>query len=160
MNNIEDFMSYSNFLFLERDVTDLSIQDTIMDICNKNNYQITEIYHLACMASPDKYKKYPIETLNTCFMGTQNMLQLAEKTDARFLLTSTSEVYGDPLIHPQPEEYYGNVNTVGERSCYDEGKRVAETLLYEYRHKHGVDAKIVRLYCVWKIQRYLLMLFV
>jgi UDP-glucuronate decarboxylase len=145
MNNIEDFMSHSNFLFLKKDVTDLSIQNMIMDICNENHFQITEIYHLACMASPDKYKKYPIETLNTCFMGTQHMLQLAEKNNARILLTSTSEVYGDPLIHPQPEEYYGNVNTVGERSCYDEGKRVAETLVYEYR-KHGIDAKIVRIF--------------
>ena len=107
---------------------------------------IDEIYHLACIASPDKYKKYSIETLVTSFTGTKNILDLAKKHNAKILFTSTSEVYGDPLVHPQPEEYFGNVNTVGERSCYDEGKRVAESLIYEYRNKFGLDLKIVRLF--------------
>ena len=107
---------------------------------------INEIYHLACIASPPKYKEFSIETLVTSFQGTKNMLDLAKNQRAKFLFSSTSEVYGDPLVHPQPEEYFGNVNTVGERSCYDEGKRVAESLIYEYRRKYGLDAKIVRIF--------------
>ena len=107
---------------------------------------IHEIYHLACIASPDKYKVYSIETLTTCFVGTKTVLDIARKHGAKILFSSTSEVYGDPTVHPQPEEYYGNVNTVGERSCYDEGKRVAETLMYEYRKKYNLDTKIVRIF--------------
>jgi UDP-glucuronate decarboxylase len=107
---------------------------------------IDEIYHLASIASPPKYKKYPIETLNVNIIGTKNMLELAVKHDAKFLLTSTSEVYGDPLEHPQKESYYGNVNPVGERSCYDESKRCAETYVYEYRRKYGKDFKICRIF--------------
>lgn len=107
---------------------------------------VDEIYHLASIASPPKYKKYPLETLNVNVVGTRNMLDLAVKWGAKFLLTSTSEVYGDPLVHPQPETYYGNVNTVGERSCYDESKRCAETYVYEYRRKYGGDFKICRIF--------------
>lgn len=107
---------------------------------------IDEIYHLASIASPPKYKKYPIETLNVNVIGTKNMLELAVKHSSKFLLTSTSEVYGDPLEHPQKESYYGNVNTVGERSCYDESKRCAETYVYEYRRKYGQDFKICRIF--------------
>jgi UDP-glucuronate decarboxylase len=134
-SNIEEFVSNPNFKFVN------------FDIKNKIFLpQVDKIYHLACIASPDKYKKYSIETLVTSFTGTKNVLDLAKKHNAKLLFTSTSEVYGDPLVHPQPEEYFGNVNTVGERSCYDEGKRVAESLIYEYRNKFGLDLKIVRLF--------------
>jgi UDP-glucuronate decarboxylase len=108
--------------------------------------KIDEIYHLASIASPPKYCKYPIETLNVNIIGTKNMLDLAVKHSAKFLLTSTSEVYGDPLEHPQKESYYGNVNTVGERSCYDESKRCAETYVYEYRKKYKGQYKICRIF--------------
>lgn len=134
-SNIEEFIDNPNFEFINYDI--------------KNELffpHIDEIYHLACIASPDKYKIYSIETLSTCFEGTKNVLELAKKHKAKILFTSTSEIYGDPMVHPQIEEYYGNVNTVGERSCYDEGKRVAETLLYEYRKKFNLDTKIVRLF--------------
>jgi UDP-glucuronate decarboxylase len=134
-SNIEEFVGNPNFKFVN------------FDIKNKIFLpQVDKIYHLACIASPDKYKKYSIETLVTSFTGTKNVLDLAKKHNAKLLFTSTSEVYGDPLVHPQPEEYFGNVNTVGERSCYDEGKRVAESLIYEYRNKFGLDLKIVRLF--------------
>jgi len=117
------------------------------DICQPMEFsRLDEIYHLACIASPDKYKEHSIATLETCFLGTRNVLELAREHHAKLLFTSTSEVYGDPLVHPQVEEYYGNVNTVGERSCYDEGKRVAETLIYEYRRVYGLDLRIVRLF--------------
>ena len=133
--NIQDFVDNPNFKFIQ------------FDIKNKIFLpHVDEIFHLACIASPDKYKTFSVETLVTSFQGTKNVLDLAKKHGAKLLFTSTSEVYGDPLIHPQPEEYYGNVNTVGERSCYDEGKRVAETLIYEYRKKFGLDLKIVRLF--------------
>lgn len=108
--------------------------------------RIDEIYHLASIASPPKYRKYPIETLDVNVIGTRNMLDLAVKHGAKFLLTSTSEVYGDPLEHPQKETYFGNVNTVGERSCYDESKRCAETYVYEYRRTFGGDFKICRIF--------------
>jgi UDP-glucuronate decarboxylase len=106
---------------------------------------IDEIYHLASIASPVRYRLFPIDTLNVNVFGTRNMLEFAKRHNAKILLTSTSEVYGEPLVHPQPESYYGNVNTVGERSCYDESKRCAETYMYEYA-KLGVDAKIVRIF--------------
>jgi len=109
--------------------------------------KIDEIYHLASIASPPKYRKYPIETLDVNVVGTRNMLDLAAKHGAKFLLTSTSEIYGDPLEHPQKESYFGNVNTVGERSCYDESKRCAETYVYEYRRKYETtDFKICRIF--------------
>lgn len=133
--NIEEFEKNTNFTFLRADVTQ-SIQFPILH----------EIYHMACIASPDKYKVQSIETLNTCFVGTQNMIQLAKQHNAKLLFTSTSEIYGDPDVHPQPENYFGNVNTMGERSCYDEGKRIGETLIYEYRKKHDLDLKVVRIF--------------
>lgn len=108
--------------------------------------KIDEIYHLASIASPEKYKKYSMETLLTSINGTQRVLEYCLINNSKMLFTSTSEVYGDPLIHPQPEEYNGNVNTVGERSCYDEGKRVSETLIYEYRKKYNLNIKIARLF--------------
>jgi UDP-glucuronate decarboxylase len=138
--NIEVFeKEYTNrFIFIEHDICHpLSLEDS---------EKIDEIYHFACIASPIKYKKYPIETLMTSILGTYNIIQICIHHQCPMLFTSTSEVYGDPLVHPQPEEYYGNVNTVGERSCYDEGKRACETLLYEYRKMTGLDFKIVRLF--------------
>ena len=108
---------------------------------------IDEIYHLASIASPEKYKKYSMETLLTSINGTQRVLDYCVLYNCKMLFTSTSEVYGDPLVHPQPETYYGNVNTVGERSCYDEGKRVAETLVYEYQKRFpDLELKVARLF--------------
>ena len=109
--------------------------------------RVDEIYHLASIASPEKYKKYPMETLLTSINGTQRVLDYCVLYNCKMLFTSTSEVYGDPLVHPQPETYYGNVNTVGERSCYDEGKRVAETLIYEYQKRFpDLELKVARLF--------------
>ncbi|MBQ3289194.1 MAG: SDR family oxidoreductase [Kiritimatiellae bacterium] len=108
--------------------------------------QFDEIYNLACPASPVHYQRNPVETTKSSMLGTMNMLELALKTKARMLHTSTSEIYGDPLVHPQVEEYFGNVNTVGARSCYDEGKRVAETLCADYRRQYGVDVRMVRIF--------------
>ncbi len=108
--------------------------------------QFDEIYNLACPASPIHYQHNPVETLKSSVLGMMNMLDLALKTKARLLHTSTSEVYGDPLVHPQVETYWGNVNTIGIRSCYDEGKRCAETLAADYRREYGVDVRMVRIF--------------
>lgn len=134
-SNIEEFKSNVNFQFINCDIT------KYIDLP-----YIDEIYNLASLASPDKYKKYPIETIMVNVIGTKNILDLARVYNAKVLLTSTSEVYGDPLIHPQSEEYYGNVNIIGERSCYDESKRLAETIMYEYRKLYSLDTKIVRIF--------------
>ncbi|KAF7818546.1 UDP-glucuronic acid decarboxylase 1 [Senna tora] len=108
--------------------------------------EVDQIYHLACPASPVHYKYNPVKTIMTNVMGTLNMLGLAKRIGARFLLTSTSEVYGDPLEHPQKETYWGNVNPIGERSCYDEGKRTAETLTMDYHRGAGVEVRIARIF--------------
>jgi len=108
--------------------------------------EVDEIYHLACPASPIHYQRDPVQTTKTSVHGSINMLGLAKRTKARILLASTSEVYGDPTVHPQTEDYWGNVNPIGPRSCYDEGKRCAETLFMDYRRQHGMDAKIVRIF--------------
>lgn len=108
--------------------------------------EVDEIYHMACPASPIFYQKDPVQTTKTSVLGSINMLGLAKRTKARILLTSTSEVYGDPLIHPQPETYWGNVNPIGLRSCYDEGKRCAETLFFDYHRQLGLDTKVVRIF--------------
>jgi len=108
--------------------------------------EVDEIYHLACPASPPHYQYNPVKTIKTSTMGTINMLGLAKRVKARILLTSTSEVYGDPTVHPQPESYWGNVNTIGPRSCYDEGKRVAETMMYSYQKQNGVDVRVARIF--------------
>jgi UDP-glucuronate decarboxylase len=105
-----------------------------------------EIYNLACPASPVHYQYNPIKTMKTSVMGAINMLGLAKRIKAKILQASTSEVYGDPKVHPQPEAYWGNVNPIGERSCYDEGKRAAETLFMDYHKQNGVDVKIVRIF--------------
>jgi UDP-glucuronate decarboxylase len=108
--------------------------------------EVDEIYHLACPASPIHYQRDPVQTTKTAVHGSINMLGLAKRTGARILTTSTSEVYGDPHVHPQTEEYWGNVNPIGPRACYDEGKRAAETLFFDYNRQHGLLIKVVRLF--------------
>lgn len=108
--------------------------------------EVDQIYNLACPASPVHYQYNPVKTVKTNVMGMINMLGLAKRVHARILQASTSEVYGDPLVHPQTEDYWGNVNTIGIRSCYDEGKRVAETLMMDYHRQNGVDTRIVRIF--------------
>ncbi len=108
--------------------------------------EVDRIYHLACPASPVHYQYNPVKTIKTNVLGTHNMLGLAKRTRARFLLASTSEVYGDPKVHPQTEDYWGNVNPIGIRSCYDEGKRVAETFTMDYHRQNRVDVRIVRIF--------------
>jgi UDP-glucuronate decarboxylase len=116
------------------------------DICLPLYVEVDEIYNLACPASPKYYQQDPIQTMKTSILGTFNMLGLAKRTGAKILHTSTSEIYGDPKEHPQTEEYWGNVNPIGIRACYDEGKRAAETLCFDYYRKHDVDVKVVRIF--------------
>jgi len=108
--------------------------------------EVDEIYNLACPASPVHYQFDPVQTTRTSVLGALNMLELAKRTKARVFQASTSEVYGDPDVHPQPESYWGKVNPIGIRSCYDEGKRCAETLFFDYHRQHGVDIKVVRIF--------------
>ena len=108
--------------------------------------EVDEIYHLACPASPIHYQRDPVQTTKTAVHGSINMLGLAKRTGAKILLTSTSEVYGDPAVHPQSEDYWGNVNPIGPRACYDEGKRAAETLFFDYHRQHDLRIKVVRLF--------------
>jgi UDP-glucuronate decarboxylase len=116
------------------------------DVVNPIMLEVDQIYHLACPASPVHYQYNPVKTIKTNVIGTLNMLGLAKRLKARILLASTSEVYGDPAVHPQKEEYWGNVNCIGPRSCYDEGKRVAETLMMDYHRQNGVDIRIARIF--------------
>ncbi|MBD1909554.1 MULTISPECIES: UDP-glucuronic acid decarboxylase family protein [unclassified Leptolyngbya] len=116
------------------------------DITEPIRLEVDQIYHLACPASPVHYQYNPVKTIKTNVMGTLNMLGLAKRVKARFLLASTSEVYGDPEVHPQSEEYRGNVNTIGIRSCYDEGKRVAETLAFDYHRQNDVEIRVARIF--------------
>ncbi len=132
--NIEHLLDYKNFEVIRQ------------DICIPLYVEVDEIYNLACPASPYYYQLDPIQTMKTSVIGAFNMLGLAKRTKAKILQASTSEIYGDPEVHPQPEEYWGNVNPIGIRSCYDEGKRAAETLFVDYNRKHNVDAKIIRIF--------------
>lgn len=116
------------------------------DIINPIDVEIDQIYNLACPASPIFYQFNPVRTIQANVLGVTNMLELAKRTKARILQASTSEVYGDPQVHPQREDYWGNVNPIGVRSCYDEGKRVAEALMMDYHRQHKVDIKIVRIF--------------
>lgn len=148
--NIEGFLAESdaanssNFSLIEHDITEpLPINDLRGIIGDESEIRI---YNLACPASPIDYQNIPLETLWVSAMGTKNMLELAAQIGARFLHTSTSEVYGDPLENPQKESYFGNVNCIGPRSCYDEGKRFAESLIVNYRNIKGVDTRIVRIF--------------
>lgn len=133
-NNIEHLMRNPDFEFICHDVTEPIYVD------------VDRIYNLACPASPPHYQYDPIKTAKTSVYGAINMLRLAKHCNARILQASTSEVYGDPLVHPQPESYRGNVNTIGIRSCYDEGKRMAETLFFDYHRQHDVDIKVIRIF--------------
>lgn len=118
----------------------------VHDVTEPLTLEVDQIYHLACPASPPHYQYNPVKTIKTSTMGTLNMLGLAKRVRARILLTSTSEIYGDPQVHPQPESYWGNVNTIGPRSCYDEGKRVAETMMYSYKNQNGLDVRVARIF--------------
>jgi len=132
--NIEHLLDCKNFEVIRQ------------DICLPLYVEVDEIYNLACPASPYYYQWDPIQTMKTSVIGSYNLLGLAKRTGAKILQASTSEVYGDPKVHPQPEEYWGNVNPIGIRSCYDEGKRAAETLFMDYYRVHEVKAKIVRIF--------------
>ncbi|MBP0012947.1 MAG: SDR family oxidoreductase [Roseofilum sp. SBFL] len=116
------------------------------DVTEPIRLEVDQIYHLACPASPIHYQYNPIKTTKTSVLGTINMLGLAKRVKARILLASTSEIYGDPDVHPQMEEYRGNVNTIGIRSCYDEGKRIAETLCFDYYREHGLEIRVARIF--------------
>jgi len=132
--NIDELYTHKNFEFIRHDVTE------------PIRIEVDKIWHLACPASPIHYQFNPIKTTKTSFLGTYNMLGLAKRVGAKLLLASTSEVYGDPEVHPQTESYKGSVNTIGIRSCYDEGKRIAETLCSDYQRVHGVDIRIMRIF--------------
>ena len=132
--NILKWLEHPYFEFIRHDITE------------PIRLEVDQIYHLACPASPVHYQYNPVKTIKTNVMGTLNMLGLAKRVKARLLLASTSEVYGDPDVHPQPEEYRGNVNTIGIRSCYDEGKRVAETLAFDYHRQHAVEVRVARIF--------------
>jgi UDP-glucuronate decarboxylase len=132
--NVADLLDHPHFELIRHDVTfPLYVE-------------VDDIYHLACPASPIFYQRDPVQTTKTSVVGSINMLGLAKRTKARILLASTSEVYGDPTVHPQTEEYWGNVNPIGPRSCYDEGKRCAETLFFDYYRQHQLPIKVARIF--------------
>lgn len=132
--NIESFQNHPRFTLIQH------------DICIPLQLEIDEIYNLACPASPIQYQCDPVKTVRTCVQGALHMLELAHNCQAKILQASTSEVYGDPTIHPQEESYFGNVNPVGPRSCYDEGKRCAETLFFDYHRQYNLRIKIARIF--------------
>lgn len=133
--NIHHLLEYPNFLYMNKDVTQSMYDD-----------DVSFVFNLACPASPDQYQKDSVYTTKTSVLGTLNLLELARRNNCPILQASTSEVYGDPFIHPQTENYYGNVNPVGIRSCYDEGKRCAESLCMDYHRQYGVQVKVVRIF--------------
>lgn len=134
LDNIKDLITNQRFEFIRHDITE------------KILLEVNEIYHLACPASPKFYQNNPIKTLKTNVIGSINVLGIAKRVNAKVLLTSTSEIYGDPLEHPQSENYNGNTNMIGIRSCYDEGKRAAETLFMDYHRQHNIDIRICRIF--------------
>ena len=136
-SNVEKLLANPNFELVEHDITQPFDAD------------VTQIYNLACPASPPHYQFNPIKTLKTSVLGMMNVLELAHKYNAKVLQASTSEIYGDPQIHPQVESYWGNVNPIGIRSCYDEGKRCAETMMMDYHRQYGVKIKIVRIFSTY-----------
>lgn len=138
MKNISMLLEFKNFKFFKRDIT--------YSLLDFTKYDFDEIYNLACPASPIHYQKEPIHTTLTCVQGSYNVLLLARLSNAKILQASTSEVYGNPLIHPQIEEYFGNVNTCGKRSCYDEGKRCAESLFFDFNRLYGTKIKVIRIF--------------
>lgn len=132
--NIVELLNNSQFKLVEHDITE------------KYSEEVDEIYNFACPASPPHYQSDPIKTIKTSVLGIINMLELAKSCNAKIIHASTSEVYGDPIVHPQKEDYWGNVNPIGFRSCYDEGKRCAETLMMDYYRQYGVDIRIIRIF--------------
>lgn len=132
--NVAHLIGHPNFELIRHDVID------------PFKFEVDQIYNLACPASPPHYQHNPIKTTKTSVMGAINCLGLAKRVKARVFQASTSEVYGDPIVHPQTEDYWGNVNPIGIRSCYDEGKRVAETLFFDYHRQNGVDIRVVRIF--------------
>jgi len=135
INNIKKFKSNSNFTFLEQDVCELDVK-----------LNIDQIYNFACPASPIHYQADPVKTIQTNVLGAINVLELAKKNNATIFQASTSEVYGDPIVSPQKEDYWGNVNPIGIRSCYDEGKRAAETLFFDYHRQYNQKIKVCRIF--------------
>ena len=133
-NNIVNLFNEDNFEFIEHDIN------------YKINLNVDYIFNLACPASPIKYKKNPVETIRTNVLGSLNILEIARRNNARILQASTSEIYGDPMVHPQSEDYWGNVNPIGPRACYDEGKRAAETLFYDYNREYGIEIRVARIF--------------
>lgn len=133
-DNISSFLKNPNFEFVNANVI------------NQLQLDVDMIYNLACPASPIHYQYDPIMTTKTSVLGAINVLELARRINARVLQASTSEIYGDPMVHPQPEDYRGNVSTIGPRACYDEGKRVAETLFFDYKRQYGVDIRVIRIF--------------
>jgi len=133
-HNISHLIKKKNFKFINQNIND------------KIEIEVDEIYNLACPASPQHYQSDPVETVRTNVQGVLNLLDLCKKNNAKILQASTSEIYGDPLEHPQSEYYWGNVNPIGVRSCYDEGKRCAETLFFDYHRQYGLDIKVVRIF--------------
>ena len=134
--NVRDLADRGEFCLLRQDVTQVRSLPFTPD----------KIYNLACPASPVHYQEDPVRTLLTSVLGAANLLEIARQTGARILQTSTSEIYGEPMVHPQPESYRGNVSPIGIRACYDEGKRAAETLFFDYHRKYGVDIRVVRIF--------------
>lgn len=134
INNIHDLIKLDNFKFINEDIT------------NKINIPVDEIYNAACAASPPAYQSNPIHTTMSCVLGTKNLLDLAVKYNSKVVHFSTSEVYGNPLVHPQIETYNGNVNPIGIRACYDEGKRCSETLCFDYNRVYSLDVKVIRIF--------------
>ncbi len=133
-SNVDHLLERHNFELVRHDVT------------HPLFLEVDEIFNLACPAAPGHYQYNPIKTIKTSVMGAINMLGLAKRTGARILQASTSEVHGDPQVHPQPEDYWGNVNPIGVRSCYDEGKRCAETLFFDYHRHHGTEIKVALIF--------------
>lgn len=134
LSNVMPLQNHPDFSFIQHDVIE------------PIGLEVDRIYNLACAASPVRYQSDPIHTTKTSVLGALNLLELARKTGARILQASTSEVYGDPAVHPQPESYWGNVNPIGVRSCYDEGKRCAESLFFDFHRMHGVDIRVARIF--------------
>lgn len=134
IHNLKLLKKYKNFKFIKKNIQ------------KKFNLECDEIYNLACPASPVKYQKNPIDTIKTNIFGTINLLEIAKINNAKIFQASTSEVYGDPLVHPQKENYKGNVNTIGVRACYDEGKRLAESIFFDYKRTYNVNIKIARIF--------------
>ena len=134
INNLRSLQNNRNFEFV------------LQDVRNPLDFEVDSIINFACPASPIHYQKDPVRTIETNFLGAINVLHLAQKLNCRVIQASTSEVYGDPLVSPQTEEYWGNVNPIGLRSCYDEGKRAAETLFFDYKRQFGIDSRVIRIF--------------